>query len=231
MIADPRALCRAADPVTQSLAQLTCAVTETPWALERSDLARARDAGLSDAAVLQVVLLSSFFGHLNRMADAVGIELDYDVAQAPPRAAAATPPYLRPPVDRWPDPDASQPLALAQRPGLAEALAAWQRHALLRESPLDRRARARIAQAVAERLGDRAGARVELAPPASALDDALVAMADTVTLAPWRLGAATVASLRAAGLVADAAVFDALATAAACTSFSRIAVALAALGR
>jgi hypothetical protein len=68
------------------------------------------------------------------------------------------------------------------------------------------------------------------AAPTSPLDEVLVATADEVTLSPWRLGAATVACLRAVGLTEDTAIFDVLATAAACTTFSRIEVALAALG-
>ena len=47
---------------------------------------------------------------------------------------------------------------------------------------------------------------------------------------PWRLGADTLTALRTAGLADDAAVFDAVATATACTTFSRLTVALAALG-
>ena len=85
-----------------------------------------------------------------------------------------------------------------------------------------------IARAVAVRLGDAA------APPASAtseLEHALVELVDAVALAPWRLAPAAYARVRAAGLEDDAAVFDAVATASSCTVFSRIAVALAALGR
>ena len=115
------------------------------------------------------------------------------------------------------------------RPGAAEALTAWRDYALDRDAPLERRQRTLIGGAVAERLGDGAGAKTTRQRPNSALDEALILMADEVTLAPWRLGSSTVARLRAAGLREDAAVCDALATAAACTTFSRIAVASAAL--
>lgn len=228
MIADPRALAeRGADPLVRTLARLVQLITETPWRLGPADRTRAQAAGLPDKSLTQVVLLSSFFGHLNRVADAVGIELDYKVALPPPHAEPATPPYLRPPAAEWPGVTGSATVEVTLRPGVAAPLSAWRAHALEREAPLDRRQRALIAYAVAERLGDGAP---EPAAPDSALDAALLAMADEVTLAPWRLGAGTVARLREAGLPDEVAQFDAIATAAACATFSRIRVALTALG-
>ena len=69
------------------------------------------------------------------------------------------------------------------------------------------------------------------ADPSGLVEEALVTMADQVTLAPWRLGSGTVAALRQAGLPDDASVVGALATATSCTTFSRIEVALSALAR
>ena len=210
----------------RALAQIARTVTETPWLLDASALAAARAAGLGEEAILQAILLSAFFGHLNRMADAIGIALDYHVAQTPPHAEPATPAYLPAPFSDAAQRDSASrsDLDAVRRTGATEALLAWREYALLRDAPLDRRQRTLIAQAVAERLGDRAIARAE--SPRSALDAALIATADEVTLAPWRLGAATVARLRAAGLADDAAIFDAIATASGCTTFSRIRVAL-----
>lgn len=219
----------------RELARLTVAITEAPWSLRPSDLTRARDTGLSDEVVLHVVVLSALFGHFNRMADAVGVELDYPGPIQPPHAEPATPPYLRPNPHEpaaWPDPDAPRALELSMRPVTAEALATWRTHALLRDAPLTRPQRTLIAHAVAERLGDVATMReLQPLPAVGPLEGALIAATDTVTLAPWRLGKQTVDGLRAAGLVEDEAVFDALATASGCTVFSRIRVALAALGR
>jgi hypothetical protein len=161
------------------------------------------------------------------VADAVGIELDYPAVVKPPDADPATPPYLRAPPAQWSGANRSSALDVTLRPGVIAPLSAWRAHALEREAPLDRRQRAIIAHAVAELLGDFS---TEPAAPGSALDAALVATADEITLAPWRLGAGTVDRLREAGLPDDAVVFDAIATAAACTTLSRIRVALAALG-
>jgi len=58
-----------------------------------------------------------------------------------------------------------------------------------------------------------------------------VTLADIVTLAPWKLDHDAYAPIRALGLADDAEVFDAVATASACTVFSRLNVTLAAFAR
>jgi hypothetical protein len=97
-----------------------------------------------------------------------------------------------------------------------------------RDAPLTREQRTLVAAAVAERLGDRS---IALRAPETALDRALVDLADLVTLAPWRLGPAAYASLRDLGLSDDRSVFDVVATASSAGVFSRIRVTLAALSR
>ena len=52
-------------------------VTEEPRTLSRAHHDRAIDAGLSDDDILHAILLSAYFGHLNRIADAVAVPLDY----------------------------------------------------------------------------------------------------------------------------------------------------------
>lgn len=230
MITDPRTVEKQApEPETRALCHLARLITLAPWTLGAHDLAQARTAGLRDEAILQVVLLAAFFGHLNRIADAVGIELDYRVHNHPPPADPHTPPYARPAPSSFVDTRASRGLDLSLRPGIAELLETWQSYALQRDEPIDRRQRAIIANAVAQRLGD--GETLHVAQPESRspLDAALIITSDEITLAPWRLGATTIERLRTAGLTEDTAIFDAIATATACTTFSRIRVALAAL--
>src|SRR5262249_33625993 len=133
----------------------------------------------------------------------------------------------------WPEcvptPQTPRPIDLASRPGAIELLSAWRSYSIDRDSSvLSRQDRAVIASAVAVRLGD---ATVTPVGPRTRLQTELVELADIVTLAPWKLGPAAFAPLRAAGLAEDAEVFDAVATASSCTVFSRIEVALAALAR
>jgi alkylhydroperoxidase family enzyme len=214
------------DALVKALVTLAVQVTERPWSLTHADLDRARAAGLDDASVLQAVLQSSLFGHFNRIADAVGVDLDYADRFGAPHVEPATPPYLWP--SSPPDPDRPREIDLTTRDGAAELAAAWQRCALERDAPLTREQRTLVAAAVAERLGDRAVmSRVSAAP----VDRALVDLTDLVTLAPWRLGPTAYDPLRELGLTDDRSLFDVVATASSAGVFSRIRVALAGLSR
>ena len=225
MVIDPRAVAtRHPDAAVRALARLAVGVTEHPWALTAADLAHARAAGLADAAILHAVLQSCLFGHFNRIADAVGVELDYPDTFGAPHIEPATPAYL------WPDttPDQTMPreVDIANWPGALELARAWEEYALERDSPLTRRQRAVVAAAVGARLGD--ATRPDVAP-ASDLEASLVVLADLVTLAPGRLGPEAYANVRALGLPDDADIFDAVATASSLGVLSRMRVSLAAL--
>lgn len=54
-------------------------ITRTPAKMRKSDVATLRAVGFDDLAILHIVQLASFFNYLNRVADALGIELDLDV--------------------------------------------------------------------------------------------------------------------------------------------------------
>jgi len=199
------------------LCELAAAVTEAPWTLSPGHHLRARDAGLSDDDVLHAIALSALFGHLNRIADAVAVALDYEAPRLPPHAEPAIPP-----LERAPGACRGAPtMTIEARPATAAALAAWRDHVVTRNP-----ASLRIAGWVAGLLGD--GDPV----PAEDTTDgepALRELVEQVTLAPWRLGDASFAPLRALGHD-DAAVFDACAAASSFGVFSRIRVALTALG-
>lgn len=207
------------------LGELTILIAESPWKLSREHMTRAMAAGLGEEDILHVVLIDALFGHLNRIADATGVALDYDVKLKPPAIDPSVPPW----------PSAPNPVThrnaidLARRPATAAALSEWRNYVFHRDSPLTLRQRTLIARWVATWLGDGT-----ISPPAdltvNPLDDALRVVAEVVTLAPWRLSDATYAPLRAAGFD-DAAVFDVCATASTAGVFSRIEVALGALGQ
>jgi alkylhydroperoxidase family enzyme len=227
VVIDPRAVAeRHPDATVRALVHLAVVVTEKPWAITGAELARARAAGLDDAGVLHAVLQASLFGHFNRIADAVGVDLDYPDSFGAPHVEPATPPYLWP--TSVPDQQVPRPIELAGRSGAVDLANAWEQYALERDTPLTRRQRAVMAAAVAARLGD--SSKPPLAPDTD-LERALVDLADVVTLAPWRLGPSAYAPIRQAGLADDASVFDAVATASSAGVFSRIRVTLAALAR
>jgi alkylhydroperoxidase family enzyme len=229
VIADPRAVAaRWPDERARALAELAMVVTETPWTLSR-----ARLASLNDDDVVHAVALASYFGHLNRIADAVAVPLDYNVHLVPPHAEPATPPYL--PAPR---PLLGKPvLQLAQRPATATAIAAWREYMATPRGRIGRRERAMIARrvgllvgAVSEPVVDGPASRHPAAGSLSGIgvDHAILALADVVTLAPWQLGDTSFAALRAGGFD-DAAIFDVCAVASSAGVFARIDVALTAL--
>jgi alkylhydroperoxidase family enzyme len=208
----------------RALGELATTVTEAPWQLSRTHLSRAHSAGLSDADILHAIALSSYFGHLNRVADAVGVPLDYEVSLVVPAVDPSVPALEPAPAGRIGRPA----LDISSRPTTARALADWRTYAFHRDAPLTRRQRTFVARCVARWLGDGS-----ISPPddltGNPLDDALRALAETVTLAPWQLGPHSYAALRETGFD-DAAVFDVIATASAAGVFSRIEVALVSLG-
>jgi hypothetical protein len=227
VVIDPRAVAdRHPDPTVRALVRLAVVVTERPWAITGAELGQARAAGLDEAGVLHAVLQTSLFGHFNRIADAVGVDLDYPDRFGAPHVEPATPQYLWP--TSAPDANAPRPIDLASRPGAVELATAWERYALDRDKPLTRQHRAVVAAAVAERLGDTSTPALA---PKTELEHALVELADLVTLAPWLLGPVAYNRIRELGLASDSAVFDAVATASSVGVFSRIRVTLAGLAR
>jgi hypothetical protein len=199
-------------------------VTVAPWTLARGTLA--------DDELLHVIALSAYFGHLNRIADAVAVPLDYDVQLQPPPADPNVPAFAPAPapITRTPM------LALAARPATHTALEAWKTYVLERDDKppmLTLADRALIAAWVAEWLGDGVTPVPDAASTATyrSLGDIelLRRLAETVTLAPWQLTDASYAGLRARGFD-DAALFDVCVVASTAGVVSRIAVALGSLG-
>ena len=205
------------------LAELATTTTTAPWTFQRAKLTRAHAAGLSDEDVLHAIALSAYFGHLNRIADAVGVPLDYQVRLAPPAPDASVPALPPAPASRVGRPA----IDVALRPATQRALAEWRDYAFKRDTPLTRRQRTFVARWVARWVGDGS-----ISPPddltRNPLDGALRDLAETVTLAPWQLGPHSFATLRAAGFD-DAALFDVCATASVAGMISRLEVALVSL--
>jgi uncharacterized peroxidase-related enzyme len=227
VIAEPRAIAQSWPNLRlRMIAELAITVTEAPWTLSRQHLQRAHKAGLSAEDILHVITLSSYFGHLNRIANAVQGPLDYTVKLAVPQPDPTVPPWPtapellvgRPAID------------IARRPATANAFTEWRHYIFYsHDTPLTRRQRTLIARWVATWIGDGG-----ISPPTdltvNPVDDALRGVAEVVTLAPWQLDDATYTPLRERGFD-EAGVFDVCATATSAGVFSRIEVALVALAR
>src|SRR5260221_6510624 len=132
VIEAPHTLAALCTPKQAAIVTLAQIVTRTPWELSRIHRADAHEVGLDDDAILHVILQTAYFGHLNRVADAVAVPLDY-VVQIPGTHADPTTPPLT-----------SAPRALAGRPAIeiakrqltATALAEWRRYIVYKDEPL-----------------------------------------------------------------------------------------------
>jgi len=51
-------------------------LTLTPWEMEQEDVIRLREAGFSDAAVLDINQVTGYYAFVNRLADGLGVGLE-----------------------------------------------------------------------------------------------------------------------------------------------------------
>lgn len=199
MVRDPSALALPARE--KALAGLATLLTEAPWTVGAEDLDRVRSAGVTDEGVVQAVTIAAIFDHLTRVADGTGIEPDY--ASPLPRLAvdATRASVPRPGRADWPAPPLARRLPLSLRPRTEEALAAWQTYARTASAALSARDRAVLGSAAAHALCDALGVSAwRDARPESPREAALAAYAEVLTVAPWRVSAASLGPLRREGL-------------------------------
>ena len=67
-----------ADLDTRDAAMLEYAakLTLEPWNMNESDVIRLREAGFSDAAILDICQVTGYYAFVNRLADGLGVELE-----------------------------------------------------------------------------------------------------------------------------------------------------------
>jgi uncharacterized peroxidase-related enzyme len=71
--APERALCDYAEKLTRE-----------PWAMLRADLERLRAAGFDDVAIHEAVQVIAYFNYINRVADALHVDLEPGMPPYPP---------------------------------------------------------------------------------------------------------------------------------------------------
>jgi len=59
-------------------------VTRSPWELTKADIEGLRGMGLSDRAILDLILVISYFAFVNRIADGLGVELEAGYPETSP---------------------------------------------------------------------------------------------------------------------------------------------------
>lgn len=60
----------------KSIVQYVLKITKTPSEMTKDDVDKLKNAGLSEAAVLNLVLVAGYFAFVNRLADGLGISLE-----------------------------------------------------------------------------------------------------------------------------------------------------------
>ena len=70
------------DATTQAILEFAEKVTVAAYKVQPSDLEQLRAHGLSDEAIFEVVEVVGFFNSVNRIADALGVELEDFISQA-----------------------------------------------------------------------------------------------------------------------------------------------------
>lgn len=51
-------------------------LTLTPWEMVEADVIALRNIGFSDAAILDINQVTSYYAYVNRLADGLGVELE-----------------------------------------------------------------------------------------------------------------------------------------------------------
>ncbi len=64
------------DPQTKGMLEYAAKLTKNPTSMEKSDVERLRQLGLTDEQILSVVLITCNFNFMTRLADGLGVKVD-----------------------------------------------------------------------------------------------------------------------------------------------------------
>lgn len=191
-------------PRAAALAALATTLTAEPWALRPSLLDDIADQGLDRDQIEAAITVVAMFNYFTRVADATGIEFDYDTplpAFEPDTCRVPTP---RPATVPAPSPPAGVPdpalpagvpappgLVLPAAPGLRDAWQTWRAYVLDSDSPLSRRDRT-LAAAIAAEESLGWTPTVDHTPA----DEPLITFARQLSRAPWTMTPTNLDALR-----------------------------------
>ena len=66
----------AISPTDQAMLTYAVKLTVAPWEMVKADVEALRDAGFSDAAILDINQVTGYYAFVNRLADGLGVELE-----------------------------------------------------------------------------------------------------------------------------------------------------------
>ena len=179
-------------------------LTAEPWALTREAVEDMRRQGLDEEQVEAAIGVIAMFNYFTRVADATGIEFDYQTPlpafEPDLRQATASRPGR--PGPSYPD---AGPRRQPRSQQMQAAWESWRAYLLEAGEPLSRRERRLLASVAAEESADWEGARA-LSEPGSpgSSEDELAGFARKLSRQPWRMEADDLARLRACGYSEEA---------------------------
>lgn len=77
-------------PRERAMCEYAVKLTETPAAMEEADVEALRQAGLSDAEILDACQVTAYYNYVNRMADGLGVELEAYWERLRPRGSGGS---------------------------------------------------------------------------------------------------------------------------------------------
>jgi hypothetical protein len=179
-----------------ALARFASALTAAPWSITPEFGAVLAAQGLGTEAVQAAIGVTAMFNYLTRVADATGIEFDYQSPLPVFQPDRGREPVPRPDRAAWPV-VATKFRALPAFPQMTHAWQQWHEYVFDSDTPLVRRERRLLAAAAAQECCDRA--RVDdLAgyTPRNNRESLLVAFARKLSRQPWRMVPADLQALR-----------------------------------
>jgi len=72
------------EPLERALCEYAVKLTCEPWAMRRADLDGLRAHGLDDTAIHEAVQVIAYFNYINRVADALHVDLEPGMPPYPP---------------------------------------------------------------------------------------------------------------------------------------------------
>lgn len=184
-------------PRARALSRLATTLTAEPWALTPEVITDLGQQGLDAEQIEAAVGVVAMFNYFTRVADATGIEFDYQTplpAFEPDRRQVTAPRPARS-VPSGSD-DGSRPRPRHER--LRSAWESWRSYVLESDEPLSRRDRRLAACVAAEEAADWPGAN-SLNGSRETGDEQLTEFARKLSRQPWRMQPADLDTLRASG--------------------------------
>jgi uncharacterized protein YciW len=209
-----------------ALARYASLLTSQPWAIGPEVGAQLAAQGLVGEALQAATGVVAMFNYLTRVADASGIEVDYESPLPVFQPEHGQEPVPRPDRDSWPVIGAEFRM-LPGFPALNEAWQRWHEYVFDSDQPLTHRERRLLAGAAAQECCDRQRAD-ELADysPRDDRESILDEFARVLSRQPWRMRPANLQALRDAGYP-ELALLHAISAVALQNAESRLAMGLA----